>query len=140
MKTAKGNAWTRREFTAQSAIAILSGVVITMTGCGDDSNSSTSPTPTPNPTAAPPPAPAPTPPAGAADVNGVVGNNHGHTVAITGAELTAGNALNLDITGSSNHPHTVSVTDAEVGQIASGARVQKTSTNNSGHTHTVTFN
>ena len=132
MKTANGNKWTRREFTVQSALAMLSGVAITMTGCGDDDSSSSPTTPTPT-------APAP-PPAGAADVSGVVSANHGHTAVVTAAMLTAANDLTVDITGTANHPHSVSLTGAEVGQIAGGTRVQKTTTNNSGHTHTVTFN
>lgn len=70
----------------------------------------------------------------------MVGTNHGHTATITSAQLTAANALSLDITGSSNHPHTVALTAAEVSQIDQNMNDQKTSTNNSGHTHTVTFN
>ena len=56
------------------------------------------------------------------------------------AELTAGNAVSLDITGMSDHSHTVDITAAEVGQIAQGTRVSATSSNNSSHTHVVTFN
>ena len=70
----------------------------------------------------------------------MIGTNHGHTATITSADLTAGNALSLDITGTSDHPHTVEITVAEVGQIAQGMRVQTTSSSEAGHTHTVTFN
>lgn len=128
MNTANATNWTRREFTAQSVLAMLSGVAITISGCGDSNSSSTPSTPTPTPT-----------PAGDS-VTGVVGTNHGHTAVITAAELTAGNAVSLDITGNANHPHTVDLTDVEVGQIAGGMRVQKTSSNDDGHAHTVTFN
>ena len=121
---------TRRDFTVKSALAILSGVPITLAACGDG-NSSPSPTM--------PTAPAPTPPA-ASDVEGVVGTNHGHTAVITAAQLNAGNALTLDITGTSNHPHTVELSAAEIDQIAAGNRVQKTSSSDAGHTHSVTFN
>jgi len=112
---------------------MLSGVAITLSSCGD-SNSSTAPSTTS--TSAPPPA--------GANV-GVVGANHGHTAVITAAELTAANAVSLDISGSAGHPHSVNLTDTEVGQIAGGARVIKTSSNNDGagfgnHTHSVTFN
>ena len=124
--------WTRHEFTVQSALAMLSGVAITVTGCGgSSSNTTTGPTATP--------APAPTTPT-VSDINGVVGTNHGHTAPITAAQLTAGGAIMLDIQGSSNHPHTVSLSANEVSQIAAGTRVTKTSTNNAGHTHEVTFN
>ena len=119
--------WTRRDFTLKSALLILSSVPITIAACGGSSSSSPStPTPTPTPSTG--------------NVEGVIGTNHGHTVTITSADLTAGNALSLDITGTSDHPHTVEITAAEVGQIAQGMRVQTTSSSDTGHTHTVTFN
>ena len=119
--------WTRRDFTLKSALLILSSVPITIAACGGSSSPST-PTPTPTPTPS------------TGNVEGVIGTNHGHTVTITSADLTAGNALSLDITGTSDHPHTVEITAAEVGQIAQGMRVQTTSSSDTGHTHTVTFN
>ncbi len=45
MKTVNANQWTRREFTVQSALAMLSGVTITLSSCGS-SNSSTAPSTT----------------------------------------------------------------------------------------------
>ena len=127
MKTANATNWTRREFTVQSALAMLSGVAITISGCGGSNSSSTPSTPS------------------TGDNVGVVGANHGHTAVIEAARLTAGNGVSLDITGSANHPHTVDLTDTEVGQIAGGTRVSKTSSNTSAsgfgsHMHTVTFN
>ncbi len=119
--------WTRHDFTLKSALLILSSVPITIAACGGSSSPST-PTPTPTPTPS------------TGNVEGVIGTNHGHTVTITSADLTAGNALSLDITGTSDHPHTVEITAAEVGQIAQGMRVQTTSSSDTGHTHTVTFN
>jgi hypothetical protein len=129
MKPFDDNQWTRREFTAQSVLAMLSGIAITISGCSDgNGSSSTSPTPAPTP-------------AGPDDVVGMIGRNHGHAVVITRAQLDAGDALmNLDITGTADHTHSVSLTADEVGQIADGMRVQKTSTNNVAHVHTVTFN
>ena len=126
MTIVNANHWTRREFTVQSALAMLSGVAITLSSCGD-SNSSTAPSTTSTST-----------PAGANI--GVVGSNHGHTAVITSAQLTTANAVSLDISGSADHSHTVNLTDAEVGQIAGGTRVQKGSSNDDGHAHTVTFN
>ena len=117
--------WTRRDFTLKSALLILGSVPITITACGGSSSPS-SPTPTPTPSIG--------------NAEGVVGTNHGHTATITSAQLTAGNALSLDITGTSNHPHTVALTAAEVGQIAQNMNVQKISSSDTGHTHTVTFN
>lgn len=115
---------SRREFTVHSALAMLSGVTITILGCGDNSGGASSPTPPP-------------PPGGA---SGVIGANHGHTAIITAAELMAGNMLALNITGTADHPHTVELTAAEVQQIAGGARVSKFSSTEQAHAHSVTFN
>ena len=118
------NVLTRREFTIESALAMLATVAITVTSCGDDS----------------PPA-APTPPA--VDKTGAVSTdaNHTHTGStITAAQFTAGNAITLTLTGAATHTHTVSVSQAELTQISAGTRVQKTSSTDNNHTHTVTFN
>jgi hypothetical protein len=110
---------TRREFTVESALAMLAGVTITITGCGGDDNPTTNPTP-------------------AADKTGTVSTDAGHShtgAVITAAQLTAGNAITLTLTGQTTHTHTVTLSQAELTQISGGTRVQKTST-----THTVTFN
>jgi len=130
MKTVNPNQWTRREFTVQSVLTMLSGVAITLSSCGGDSNSSTAPSTTSTTSTT----------SMSGDNVGVVGANHGHTAVITAAQLTAANAVSLDISGSADHPHTVNLTDTEVGQIAGGTRVQKASSNDDGHAHTVTFN
>ena len=125
----------RRQFTLASAMAILSGVAITITesACGGSSYSPSSPTttPTPNPT--------PTPSAGG-DKVGLVSANHGHSAVITGAQLTDGGAIALDIRGSADHTHTVEITVADLTAIAANQRVSKESSTDSSHSHTVTFN
>src|SRR5690348_13419990 len=73
------NLLTRREFTLESALAILSAATITIS-CGDDNNSSTT-TPTPTPTTT--------------DKNGTISANHGHVAVITAAQLTARNTISL---------------------------------------------
>ena len=113
---------SRREFTLEAALAILAGVTITIGGCGSDSPSSPSPTLSPG------------------DRAGTISANHGHSATIVAAQLTAGNAISLDIRGQATHPHTVAISQAEMVQIAGNQRVSKESTNNEGHTHTVTFN
>ena len=118
----------RREFTLQSAMAILSAATITISGCGGGSSPAPSPSPNPNPNP------------GGGDVSGAIDANHGHTASISAATLTAGNAIQLDIRGGADHPHTVSLTAAEVTMIGARQRVAKTSTNDQGHSHTVTFN
>jgi hypothetical protein len=68
------------------------------------------------------------------------GANHGHTATLLAAQFTAGNAISLDIRGQATHPHTVTITQGEMAQIAANQRVSKDSSNDNGHTHTVTFN
>jgi hypothetical protein len=113
----------RREFTVQAILALLSGVTIAMSGCGDDDG---------------PNAPSPTP--GGSNISGSISANHGHSAVITGAQLGAGNIVTLDIRGTANHPHTVGLTAGEVQQIAARQRVAKESSTDDGHRHTVTFN
>jgi hypothetical protein len=116
---------TRREFTVESALAMLAGVTITITGCGgDDDNPTTNPTPP------------------ATDKSATVSTDagHSHTAVITAAQLTAGNAITLTLLGAATHTHTVDLSQAELTQIRSGTRVQKTSTTDNAHSHTVAFN
>ncbi len=118
------NLLTRREFTVESALAMLAGVTITITGCGGDDNPTTNPTPP------------------AADKTGTVSTDagHSHTAVITAAQLTGGNAITLTLMGQTTHTHTVALSQAELTQISGGTRVQKTSTTDNAHSHTVTFN
>ena len=122
--------FNRREFTSATLMALLGGVSVTVMGCGsDDSPAAPTPTPTPSP----------------GDEAGVVQVNHGHSAIITSAQLAAGNAVTLTITGSADHPHTVAVTMAEIGQIAANQRVTKTASTSTSptfgnHNHVVIFN
>jgi hypothetical protein len=125
----------RRRFTLASAMAILSGVVITITegACGGSSYSPSSPTTTPTPNPNPTPAPS-------GDKVGQVASNHGHSAVITAAQLTAGGTLSLSIQGSATHPHTVDLTAGDMTAIAANQRVSKESSTDDSHSHTVTFN
>jgi len=118
------SALDRREFTRLSLLAMLSGVAITITGCGGSDGPG-----------------APTAPTDGEE--GSISANHGHRVRITSAELTAGGQLTLSLgpaVGVPDHTHTVSLTAAEVVSIRDGARVSKVSTTQDAHDHTVTFN
>ena len=131
----------RRSFTVAMAYAMLGGAAITLTACGDGGGPAGSTggpygNPTPTPTTA-----------SASDKAAVISGNHGHSAVITGAQLTAGGELALDITGTAPHPHQVTLTAAEVTSIANGQTVTKASTTNDGgaiyggeHNHGVTFN
>lgn len=111
---------TRREFTLESALALLSTVVITVSGCDDDS----SPT---------------TPGTSPSSVTGNVSANHGHTAVISAAQITAGTAFSLNITGTATHPHTVDIAQADLMALQNRQAVTKTSTTNDAHSHSVTF-
>jgi len=112
----------RREFSVKAALAILSGALITISGCSDDGT------------------PGEPSPLAEGDVAGVVSANHGHVAVITRAEIVSGNELALNIRGSADHTHTVTLTAAEIAQIGVGQPVMKQSSSEMDHEHTVTFN
>ena len=118
---------TRREFTLDAALAVLAGCVVTISeACG---KSSTSPSSTP-----PPPT----------DVTGVIAANHNHTAVITGAQITTGSALTLNIQGTAAHPHTVAITQADLTALKNRQAVTRDSSTDfsntfGNHLHTVTF-
>ena len=112
---------SRREFSRESVLAMLAGVVITITGCDDSSPS------------------APTGGSGS-DVSGVVSANHGHVATVKSADITAGGGVSLNIMGQADHPHTVTLSATQVQQIGNRQQVVVTSTTDAGHQHTVTFN
>jgi hypothetical protein len=121
---------SRREFTLAAAMAVLSGVAISVAGCGgSDSGSPASPTQTTSGTTS-----------AGGDRNGAISANHGHTAVVAAAQLGASGGISLNIQGSSGHPHTVALSGAELSAIAANQRVSKESSNDAGHTHTVTFN
>ena len=117
------HALTRREFTLESVLAILSAATITITGCGDDDDNSTG-----------------TGPSGQGEV-GTISANHGHVIALTSTQITAGGALTgLPIMGTATHPHFIDLTAAQIVAIGQNQQVSVVSTTNDAHNHTVTFN
>lgn len=69
--------------------------------------------------------------------NVVIGANHGHSMTIPPADVTAGIEKTYDLQGSSAHPHTVIITAADFTMLQANTMVVKTSSN-FGHTHSVT--
>jgi hypothetical protein len=120
----------RREFTAEAALAALAGVAITVSGCGGGGGGAS-----PSSPSAPPPAPA-----GSSDESGTISGNHGHSAVVTGAQLVAGSAVQLDIRGSADHTHLVTLSAAAIQAIQAGQPAVTDSTGTDGHLHTVTFN
>jgi hypothetical protein len=114
---------SRREFTLEWALGVLAAATITITGCGgDDDDPGTGPSPQ------------------AGDKVGVVSANHGHTAFVTAATLASPTTVTLNMRAQATHNHTVTLTAAEVTSIAANTRVEKTSSTDDGHSHTVTFN
>ena len=97
---------TRREFTLESALAINAAATITITGCGDDDATTDWSS-------------------GQGEV-GTISDNHGHTVTITTAQITAGGAYRRH--SGTAHPHTISLTAAQVVSIGQNQRVSVVST------------
>lgn len=114
----------RREFTLGAVLAMLAGATITISGCGGDDN----------------PPSSPSTPAPSGDKMGQISANHGHTVTINSADLTAGAGVTLTLTTGDGHMHTVTLDATEVVQIRNNQRVSKPSSTTFGHSHTVTFN
>jgi len=119
----------RRQFTAEAALAMLSGVAITISGCGG--SSPTAPSGGGSSGGGTPPT---------SGVTGQISANHGHTVSISQAELDGGGDLNLQLTQGDGHTHSLSLSGSQVSQIADGQRVSEVSSSDDAHTHTVTFN
>ena len=119
-----------RSLSRREVLVLLGGASVVITAaCGGGGGSSPASPSSPPPTA------------GAGDKEATsISANHGHVAIIRSAELQAGGALSLNITGSANHPHTLALSGDEVVSIRNGGRVSKTSSNDDGHTHTVTFN
>ena len=120
----------RRDFNMMAALAILGTVAITVTGCSDSGPDADRPTSPPEPDA---------------DRAGAISANHGHSARVTGAQLTAGNTLMVDIQGGADHRHTVELSAADIEQILNGRQVAKQSSTGQSstepsHRHTVTFN
>ena len=120
------NQLTRREFTTEWVLAVLAGATITISGCGGDDNN---------------PGTGPTGGGGqSGDEVGAISANHGHSVTVTAAQITAGNAVTATLTTGNGHTHTINLTAAQVVAIGQNQRVSVTSSTDAGHNHEVTFN
>ena len=118
----EGGSITRREFTAQSVLALLGGFIITVTEACGSSSSVTTPSPT-----------APS------DITASISANHGHVATVTGAQITADLGVTLNIQGQATHNHTVDLSSTDLTNLKNRQTVAITSSTNSGHQHTVTF-
>jgi hypothetical protein len=108
------------------ASAFVLAVGLGVAGCGDDNDSS----------AGGPTAPSPS----SQGATAVISNNHGHVATVTGAQVSAGQAVTLDIRGNADHGHMLELTNDEVVRLQTRQRVDKDAIANNSHTHRVTFN
>jgi hypothetical protein len=118
---------TRREFSLEAAMAILSGVAITISGCGGGGSNPAGPSGNP-------------PVASNGDHVGAISANHGHVAKITAVDISTGKGFALDIKGTATHTHTVTLSDADIAAVGANQQVAHQSSSGGGHTHTVTFN
>lgn len=64
--------------------------------------------------------------------------SHGHTLAVSAADISAGVDKTYEITGSADHGHTAIVTAADFADLKGGKPVSITSSSTAGHNHSIT--
>ena len=134
---------TRIQFL-RSLVGVSASIVggVALLGCQDDDGSSipdapAAPVDAPKQIDAPvtqPDAPAAT----CASTTATIGANHGHSITVTAADITAGVDKTYDIKGTSAHPHAVTVSAAMFTMLKAGMAIMVTSTVGGAHTHAVT--
>lgn len=135
---------TRAQFLRYAAGGLFGSFAIVTAACGgdDDDGPATDAPPAadgPDPDA-PPAVDAPPEvdaPPGVCTPEPTIASNHGHTLTIAAADVTAGQARTYDITGGAGHAHAVTLTAAHFQMLQQNQPVTVTSTS-AGHTHSVT--
>ncbi|AZJ35878.1 hypothetical protein D6T69_10230 [Tenacibaculum singaporense] len=121
----------RKTFIQKSIAGMLLALPAYMLiGCSSDPDNDPSPTPDPNPT-----------PSGNCINNGTnsaISANHGHSLSVSKEDVQAGVQKSYSIQGSSPHNHTVTLTAANFSSLQSNNSISVSSTNDDGHTHSVT--
>ena len=64
--------------------------------------------------------------------------NHGHSLIVSSSDVQSGSARTYSIQGSSSHDHMVSLTAADFTNLQNNNSITVNSTNDDGHTHSVT--
>ncbi len=67
-----------------------------------------------------------------------IGSNHGHTLTVSVADVQSGAEKTYSIQGSSSHDHSVTLTAANFNSLQNNNSITVSSTNDDGHTHSVT--
>jgi hypothetical protein len=116
---------TRKEFLGQ-LVAGVSGIAgaAMLIGCGSSDS------------------PGPDAQTGNCTANGTavtIGTNHGHTLTVSKADVTAGVDKTYDITGTATHAHSVKITAAMFTMLKGNTSAMTVSlADGTGHTHTIT--
>ena len=114
-------------FLQKIAGVLISLPIISVLGC---LSSDDAPTPTTDPD-----------PLGNCD-NGTtatnISSNHGHSLAVSAADVQSGAEKTYTIQGSSGHDHSVTLTATNFTTLGNGQSLGVTSTAGGGHTHSVT--
>jgi hypothetical protein len=77
-------------------------------------------------------------PVSCSSTGAVVGDNHGHAVVVSDADITAGVEKTYDIRGTSGHAHAITITAALFAKLRTHMAITVPSTEVGGHTHDVT--
>ncbi|MCS6799767.1 MAG: hypothetical protein NZ898_14840 [Myxococcota bacterium] len=67
-----------------------------------------------------------------------IGDNHGHEMTVTAADVEAGVEKTYGIQGTSRHPHTVTLTAAHFADLRAGRTVMVRSSTDAAHAHDIT--
>lgn len=84
-----------------------------------------------------PPGPAPSACSAGAKAT-TISANHGHSLVVPKADVTAAVSKTYSIQGTSSHPHQITITAAQFATLKTGRSVSVTSSSVSSHVHTVT--
>ncbi len=128
----------RRDFLQKSLLAVLSGVAVTVSGCGKYSAPNSSQGGNSGNTGSTPAGNEQT--SSSSSVTGQISGNHGHQAVISALTMASGGGAALDIQGSSGHFHMVNLSAAQISSISTGGRVVVSSSTEAGHGHSVQFN
>jgi len=66
-----------------------------------------------------------------------IGDNHGHVLVVTSADVAAAQAKLYNIQGSSNHNHTVALSAADFDMLQQDLAIMTTSSFDDGHDHSI---
>ncbi len=119
----------RKTFIQKTAGAMLIAIpAYSLLGCSGSEND---PDENPNPN-----------PQGQADclANGTtsaIGGNHGHSLAVSKADVAAATEKTYSIQGSSGHNHNVTISAAQFTSLQSNTSISVNSTSNDGHSHSI---